>query len=141
MQLQPQTMIFRFKYSVVLFYYTFQETFHFQALVSSKHHEKHVILDYIRFDCLIFMCDVHVVQLLELSPLKRLDFISRVRIPLVRLPLSLFKPQFTRCISTLQVSCLVFSVMVRAFDSKCLELSIPGSNPTSAFDAGGYGGI
>ena len=53
--------------------------------------------------------------------------------------LSLFKPLFTRCIPTLQVSCLD-SVVVRAFDSKCLELSIPGSNPTSAFDLGGYGG-
>ena len=32
-------------------------------------------------------------------------------------------------------------VVVRAVDSKCLELSIPGSNPASAFDAGGYGSI
>ena len=76
---------------------------------------------------------------LERSPLKRVDFISRVRIPLVLLHLSLFNPLFTRCIPTLQVSCLD-SVVVRAFD-KCLELSIPGSNPTSAFDAGGYDGI
>ena len=67
-------------------------------------------------------------------------FISRVRIPLVLLHLSLFKPLITRCIPTLQVSCLD-SVVVRAFDSKCLELSIPGSNPASAFDAGGYDGI
>ena len=37
----------------------------------------------------------------------------------------------------LQMSCLD-SVVVRAFDSKYLELSIPGSNLTSAFDAGGY---
>ena len=77
---------------------------------------------------------------LERSPIKRADFISRVRIPLMLLHLSLFKPLFTRCIPTLQVSCLD-SVMVRAFYSKCLELSIPGSNPTSAFDAGGYDGI
>ena len=40
----------------------------------------------------------------------------------------------------LQMSCLD-SVVVRAFDSKCLELSIPGTNPNSAFDAGGYCGI
>ena len=33
------------------------------------------------------------------------------------------------------------SVVVRAFDSKYLELSIPGSNPTSAFDAGGLNGV
>ena len=33
------------------------------------------------------------------------------------------------------------SVVVIAFDSKCLELSIPVSNPNSAFDAGGYCGI
>ena len=39
-----------------------------------------------------------------------------------------------------QMSCLD-SVVVRAFDSKYLDLSIPGSNPTSAFDAGGYDGI
>ena len=77
---------------------------------------------------------------LERSPLMRVDFISWVRIPLVLLHLSLFKPLFTRCIPTLQLSCLD-SVVVRAFDSKCLELSIPGLNPTSAFDAGGYDGI
>ena len=77
---------------------------------------------------------------LERSPIKRVDFISRVRIPLVLLYLSLSKPLFTRCIPTLQVSCLD-SVVVRAFYSKCLELSIPGSNPTSPFDAGGYDGI
>ena len=77
---------------------------------------------------------------LERSPIKQVDFISRVRIQLVLLHLSLFKPPFTRCIPTLQVSCLD-SVVVRALDSKCLELSIPGSNPTSAFDAGGYDGI
>ena len=77
---------------------------------------------------------------LERSPLKWVDLISRVRIPPVFLHLSLFKPLFTRCIPTLQVSCLD-SVVVTAFDSKCLELSIPGSNLNSAFDAGGYGGI
>ena len=86
------------------------------------------------------MCDVPVVQWLERLPLKQVDFISRVRIPLVLLHLSLFKPLFTRFIPTLQVSCFD-SVVVRAFDSKGLELSIPGSNPTSAFDAGGYDGI
>ena len=77
---------------------------------------------------------------LERSPLKRVDFISLVRIQLVLLHLSQFKPLFTRRIPTLQVSCLE-SLVVRAFDSKCLELSIPGSNPTSAFDAGGYDAI
>ena len=77
---------------------------------------------------------------LERSQLKRVDFVSQIRIPLVLLHLSLFKPLFTRCIPTLQVSCLD-SVVVRAFDTKCLELSIPGSNPTSVFDAGGYDGI
>ena len=40
----------------------------------------------------------------------------------------------------LQMPCLD-SVVVNAFDSKYLELSIPGSNPISAFDAGGYDGI
>ena len=39
----------------------------------------------------------------------------------------------------LQVSCLD-SVVVSGFDSKCLELFIPGSNPTSAFDEGDYDG-
>ena len=39
-----------------------------------------------------------------------------------------------------QVSC-IDSVMVRAFGSKCLQLSIPDSNPTSAFEAEGYDGI
>ena len=77
---------------------------------------------------------------LERSPLKRVDLISWVRIPLVILHLSLFKQLFTRCIPTLQVSCLE-SVVIRAFDFKCLELSIPGSNLISAFDAGGYDGI
>ena len=86
------------------------------------------------------MCDVPVVKWLERSPLKRVDFIIQVRIPLVLLYLPLLKPLFTRCIPSLQVSCLD-SVMVRAFDSKCLELSIPGSNPTSAFDAEGFDGI
>ena len=52
----------------------------------------------------------------------------------------LFKQLFTRCIPPLQVSCLD-RVVVRAVDSKSLELSIPGSNPASAFDAGGYGSI
>ena len=77
---------------------------------------------------------------LEHSPFKGVDFIFGVRIPLVLLHLSLFKPLFTRCIPTLQVSCLD-SVVVRAFDSKCLELSLPGSNSNSAIDAGGYGDI
>ena len=77
---------------------------------------------------------------LERLPLKRVDFISRVRFPLVLLYLSLFKPLFTRCIPPLQVSCLD-RVVVRAVDSKCLKFSIPGSNPASDFDAGAYGSI
>ena len=40
----------------------------------------------------------------------------------------------------LQASC-PDSVVVGAFDSKFLELSIPCSNPKSAFDAGSYDGI
>ena len=59
---------------------------------------------------------------------------------LVLLHLSLFKPLFTHCIPTLQVSCLDRAV-VRACDSKCLELFIPGSNPTSAVDSGDHGAI
>ena len=60
---------------------------------------------------------------LERSPLKWVDFISRVRIPLVLLHLSLFKPLFSRCIPPLRVSCLD-RVVVRAVDSNCQELSI-----------------
>ena len=86
------------------------------------------------------MYHVPVVQWLERSPLKWVDFISRVRIPLELFQLSLFKLLFTRCIATIQVSYLD-RVVVRQFDSKCLELSIRGSNPTSTFDAGGYDGI
>ena len=86
------------------------------------------------------MCHVPVVQWLERSSLKRMDLIPRVRIPLVLFQICLFKPLFTRCISTSQVSCLN-RVVVRAFDSKCLELSIPDLNPAITFNAGGYGRI
>ena len=61
------------------------------------------------------LCDVPVVQWVERS-LKRVDFISRVRIPLELLHLSQFKPLFTRCIPTLQVSCLD-NVVDTVFDS------------------------
>ena len=86
------------------------------------------------------MCDVPVVQWFRAFANKASGFYIPGSNPLVLLHLSLFKPLFTRCIPKLHVSC-IDSVMVRAFYSKCLELSIQDSNPTSAFDAGGYGGL
>ena len=87
-----------------------------------------------------YTCDVPVVQLARALAPQADGFYILGSNHLVLLHLSLFKPLFTSCIPPLQVSCLD-RVVVRVVDFKCLEISFPGSNPASAFDAGGYGSI